>query len=495
MENEKTENLTPLIKSNLFAEKSPHQIFSLLDQYYSPRSQIEKHGGVGKLRKIYETDDEVASAVDTRHEACLSTPWTLEGGDDDVREILWEFINPFVLDLIGYSWWAVMYGYSVAQVIYDEDFYKETGLIKPKSIIDQPFEYFQPLRNGMLKKRSFLKSSKDQEYVSPPEKYIHVVRKPSYDSPEGQPLITKLYYPWIYRCHGWEYFMEYLEKWSNPFLHAKTKGSGETLKMLNELLANEKRPSAVTTDLETVIDIKSPSSNSTPSFELMNRGTSERINRLVLGQTLTSGTSGVGSQALGNVHNAVREDKRRSDCKMVSKAVQKLVNYLFNLNKMSGDVPIFKMEDSKGLEIERAQRDSILSSNLGVQFTKKYLIERYDLEEDDIEVVRKETSFSDPSFSGHSHDLLKFMSSEGLNARQKASFDLETEAIKQSGDIIDLDELRALIRASKSPKDLEKNLEAFIVREDPVFMEVLTKALYLSQLKGYVDGKEKVQNG
>lgn len=495
MEKQETTEITAKVKSDLFTEKTPHQIFSLLDRYWPAKDQLTKHGGAHKLRKMYDTDDEIAGAIDTRQEACVSTPWTLEGGQDDVKDLLWEFINPFVADLISYSWWAVPFGYSVTQVVYDEEFYNETGLIKPQCILDQPFEEFEPLRNGMLAKKTFLRSSIKDHLVTPPEKYIHVVRKPSYHCPQGEPLFTRLYYAWIYRCHGWEYFMEYLEKWANPFIHAQASGAGETLNHINELLGATKRPTAITTDVETKIDIKSPSSNSGPLFELMNRGTSERIHRLILGQTLTSGTSGVGSQALGTIHNEVRQDKRRSDCKLVSQAVQKLVNYLYNLNGMKGDIPLFKMNDPQGLEIQRAERDAILSTQVGIQFTKKYMIERYDFEEEDIEVIQKDVALSDVSFDNHSHDLFKFMSSEGLNPRQKASFDLETEAIKESGDLIDPDEMQALIRASKSSKDLEKKLEAFVAREDPKFMDVLTRALYLSQLKGYVDGKEKVENG
>ena len=491
MEKDAPSPLTPAVLSDLFNDRKPHQVFDLLNTYYPANSAIYKHGGLKNLRTMYDNDDEITAAIDTRHESCVSTPWTLEGGDDAERELLWEFIQPFVRDIVSYAWWAVPYGYSVIQVVYDEDFYIQTGLIRPQCIIDEAFDEFRPLRDGRLAHNKYVNRVNEDDAVENPQKYIHVVRNPSYYSPQGEALFTRLYYAWIYRCHGWQYFMDYMETWSKPFMHATTTGSKDTLKALNELLTAEKRPTAITTDEKTKLDVKGAGANNGDIFELMNRGTSERIQRLILGQTLTSGASTSGSQALGNVHNEVRMDKRRADCRLVGQAVQKLVNYLHAMNEMTGDIPLFKMEDPQGLDRERAERDAILTQQVGVNFTKKYIVERFDLEEDDFEIAQQDVIPDANVFGDHSHDLFKFMSAEGLNQRQKASFDLETDAIKEVGDLLDVDEMQALIRTSKTKADLEKNLQAFIVREDPKFMDVFERAIYLSQLKGYVDGKEK----
>ena len=76
-----------------------------------------------------------------------------------------------------------------------------------------------------------------------------------------------------------------------------------------------------------------------------------RIQKVILGQTLTSGTDGgSGNRALGGVHNDVRIDKRNSDIQLVTPTVQAMVDALLVWNGYApGDV-VFSMSDGKGLE-------------------------------------------------------------------------------------------------------------------------------------------------
>jgi len=54
----------------------------------------------------------------------------------------------------------------------------------------------------------------------------------------------------------------------------------------------------------------------------------------------------------------VRNDKRRADMRMVQRTGQQLVNNLAIVNGL--EPPKFVMADDSGLEMSRAQRDSIL---------------------------------------------------------------------------------------------------------------------------------------
>ncbi|MDR2198606.1 MAG: DUF935 domain-containing protein [Deltaproteobacteria bacterium] len=104
-----------------------------------------------------------------------------------------------------------------------------------------------------------------------------------------------------------------------------------------------------------------------------------RIEKLILGQTLTSGTDGgSGNRALGQVHNIVREDKVKSDIELVKSTVQNFVNACFFLNGFRGDPPEVIFDDDRELAIERAKRDAILIQHGIVGgFSEDYLMDNY----------------------------------------------------------------------------------------------------------------------
>jgi len=497
----KSEKVNTQIAGDLFKETRPHQIFEFMDKYMPAYNLISKNGGVQSLRKMYENDDEIAAAIDTRHEGCLSTSWTIEGGEEEVNEFMYEHYTKLIPQLIGHAWWAVYYGYSVQQLVWDLDFFRETGRMRVNCVLDQPFEDFMPQRDGTLGIAA-TGIMNEIELVQYPEKYVHIVRKPSYHRQYGEALALRLYYAWIYRQHGWEYLMNLLESWGKPFLHAKTKnqmipGTNQSaVEQLNQLLGGMKRPSSVVTTQDTDINVLQGTGNG-GLFSQFNKDVLDRILRLVLGQTLTSTTGSSGSQALGNVHNTVREDKRRADCKLVSQAVQQMIDYTMKFNKFEGDTPMFKMEDPRGLDEDRAKRDLVLAQAGQVKFTKKYYLDRYDLEEEDFELVQGDEAQlavleAGTGVSLDQDDMYAFVDRSKLNARQNASVDVEDAAIKAAGNSIDLDELEALVKSSKSQKDLEGKLELLLDKDDLRFSDTLTLGLYIQRMKGYVDAKEDV---
>jgi phage gp29-like protein len=59
------------------------------------------------------------------------------------------------------------------------------------------------------------------------------------------------------------------------------------------------------------------SGNAGTSFETFNNTIIRQIQKVILGQTLTSGTDGTGSRALGEVHDNVRKDKLNADIRLL----------------------------------------------------------------------------------------------------------------------------------------------------------------------------------
>lgn len=169
-------------------------------------------------------------------------------------------------------------------------------------------------------------------------------------------------------------------------------------------------------------------SASTPGeFERLENAILRRIQKLILGQTLTSDVGSNGSYAVAAIHNEVRNDKRRADMRMVQTTGQQLVNNLCLINGIK-DVPKFVMADDSGLETARAQRDSILAPILkisGLQLKREYFERNYDYTSEDIEegivTAAGEVDSDDPNEENESSDPLGVKESTKDTGEKKAA--------------------------------------------------------------------------
>ena len=118
------------------------------------------------------------------------------------------------------------------------------------------------------------------------------------------------------------------------------------------------------------------------SFETFNNTIIRQIQKVILGQTLTSGTDGTGSRALGEVHDNVRKDKLNADIRLVTPTFQAIVDSLCTLNGW-GEQEIVLGEKSKQLNKDQAERDVKLK-DAGAVFTNQYFIREYGLQEGDL---------------------------------------------------------------------------------------------------------------
>lgn len=465
----------------LFEYENINRFFDNLNYVYDPVLYFQQIPARERLRDLY-FDDEIAGAIDTRMEAAISTPWVLEGGSDEVNAFIYENVSFHIKDMLKYLWWCMPYGYSVIQIVYEQDM----GRTWWSHIYDQPFESFRIDRRGQLK------SSTGITEVNP-FKWFHAVNKGSYHNPMGEPILAKLYFPYFFKCNGWNFYVQFLERWGAPFLHAKTDSTNEELKKVLEKLAQSKRPTSVVTGKDVDINTVESLSNGLV-FDNFTSAITDRINRFVLGQTLTSGTGDTGSLALGQVHNEVRLDKKKADNEILQATVQKCIDTLFVINGFTGDIPQFIFQDPKGIRTDLADRDTKLHV-MGVRFNEKYFEEAYDLSKDHFRVDQNAGSFGfkeigpfkDIGLQKHS---CKFAEADDPIVKTQVS--LENEMIELSNNAFSKEELRSIIKSAKSPKDLQNKLAILMEKDSGQFEQVLTKALFMAKVKGFVDGKESV---
>jgi phage gp29-like protein len=236
-------------------------------------------------------------------------------------------------------------------------------------------------------------------------------------------------------------------------------------------------------------EVKAVTSSAAGEFERVENALLARIQRLILGQTLTSNVGDTGSFAAAKVHNEVRDDKRRSDLRLVTSTVQRLVDALWRLNAFSGDAPTLYLQDDTGLELERAERDAKLVQAGVLKLTDQYLLSKYDFDEGDFEVGQQ--PITAPLSAPQSRQFAA--NGQRFSADQELVEDLIRNTLKRSGSPISKQKISKAILSAKGPDDLAAKLAAVYEGSDvSEFREIMEKALFMADVTGYVTAEKRI---
>lgn len=438
-----------------------------------------------KLRAI-EWDDEVSAALETRRDAAMNTPWRIEHPSARVRTAFEHHLKApgFMPQLMRCAWSAVPYGYSVFEIVYARAEDGARGLaMGVNTLVECPFDWFTVQPDGTLFWR-------DNTQPCDPRKFIVTVRDGSLRKPMGDALLAKAYWPWFFRTHGWKFWAKFLEQAAMPLLYGKTMGDKEGL--LDLLRQVTTAPVMAVNDTDSIATVDTPG-NSPNKFTEFETACARRIQRLILGQTLTSGTDGgSGNRALGQVHDEVRQEKKRADVALISQTVQRVLNLLAAMNGIA-QPPQFIMEDGSGLEMDRAERDKILVEAGMLTFTPEYLREKYALEDSDfimpettpanpVTVAPTATSASLPyKFVDGVHDP-----KPRFTAGQQAIEDEIDRTLANFISPIQHKAIASAIAGANSPEDLIERLGVALQdSDDAQFRRTLERALFAADLMGY----------
>ena len=347
-------------------------LFALAD----PDEVLRKAGQTrAELRRL-EADDEIATALETRLAAVLACTVQFQPYDRTIAPFVEAELAPHLECIIRGAWGAVPYGYAVTERVFIR---RPDGRIGLAEEVEKPFEWFTPMRGGRL---WYGGHGMGIGEVDTTVKFNLTTRNATWRNPYGESLLSRAYWPWFMRSAGWRFWSRFLERLGAPLLVGKT--AGDTGAMADALLrAVQAGAVAVsTTDEVTTVDPHSQGE----AFNLFSQRVDARIQKLILGQTLTSEVGAKGSYAAAKVHNEVRMDRREADLRLVRGALQRTVNALVALNFPGQPAPDVQFDTGRDLGTDRAERDSKLANSGIVKFTEQYLLDRYDFNRGDIEV-------------------------------------------------------------------------------------------------------------
>lgn len=464
---------TPARSSVLYRPYAIEDAVTQLAKLADPDQVLQKIGMERWELKKMENDDEISAALETRRDALISTPWRLDPFEGEPAEWVWNQIEPHMDVLLRSLWAAVPYGYAIAEVVYR----RAGGRIEIASVQDKPIEWFEPLRDSSVVFTH--PNTSQQETFATGVKFLMARRNPTYRNPYGEALLSRAYWPWFFRHNHWRFWMQFLERFADPLLIGSVEDPDAFITAVQSLGMQ----SVVGVGVGEKVEAVTP--ELAGEFERVEITLGHRIQKLILGQTLTSDVGKSGSYAAAKVHNEVRDDKRRSDIKLIVPAVQDLVDALWNLNDFPGEAPAFVLQDDTGLESERATRDATLATAGVVRFKKDYLINRYDFEPDEIEVPEAQQTPAAGMFSAKLA-ARKPGKPQRFTQDQAAVEQLIAGALDTAAPPISTKALRSAILAAKDPEDLAERLGEIYEGEDAEeFVALMERALFTADVLGF----------
>lgn len=447
--------------------------------------EVLKQAGVSRQRlSVLMADDEIGQAMETRLDAVLNAPWRFVEENGEQTVFLKELFTRWHFEIVAGAWDACPFGYSVLEANY---FIDEHNRLSIAEIGTKPMEWFEPKNTGALIFRKPQANTEIDVFKTYPLKFFLTRRKPTYKQPYGDPLLSKLYWVWFFKTNSTKFWVKFLERFGSPLLVGKVGGNKRVqsdIDAMTSALLNAHNQSVISIGSED--DIGTVGTNfsgaGSSAFEAFDNVMTRRVQKVVLGQTLTSGTDGTGSRALGEVHETVRMDKRNSDLRMITPVVQDIINALCLLNGFEKHTIILGGEQD--LNVKVVERDLKLK-DLGVQFNDQYIIETYGIKPEHFKVGVASNIDPVKQFTALPHKAFSFKAQTNkLSAAQQ-----EVEELTDGQGELQLltnEQIKKLTAESDTPEALAFNLMQLIPgATQSQFTANLDQALYAADVLGY----------
>lgn len=454
--------------------------------------EVLRKAGVTRHRlSVLMYDDEIYQCVEKRQDKLESAPFKLEPSEGLPAQILTSELKKWWSELSLGAQDARWYGYSVLEAVYTKpelpSLFIEGPNITPfigwQWIGKKPMQWFEPKNDGRLMLLQMYNNQHRDVECDQQFKHFLTQCKPSYENPYGEALFSRLYWLWFFKNGTTKFWAKFVERFGNPLLKGKSKNVEAMLKAL----LNAHASSVLSLNQDEDVDIITASSNGnggSAAFESFDKKIERSIQKVVLGQTLTSGTDNSGSRALGEVHLEVQNNKVNADIRMITSTIQAIIDALCALN--GWERHIITIGDEQSLNADKADRDVKLK-NAGANLTNQYFQREYGLQDGD--VAEPQQSLTSQQFKALPNRVFSFAADvKKLSVEQQEVEEL-TDAQKLR--LLDQKQVNDLLQMSASPEDVVFNLVQLIPDATKTeFTANLERALFQADVMGYVYSQE-----
>ena len=369
------------VLSNDLATREKLSFYASLSKILpDPDSLIQ---GVSKPIEHYKkllNDGRLSAAITQRKAFVKAMLYEFVEKKKNTEEIKLLFENLPVNELMEQVLDSVYFGYTVHEIIWE---FRENKFM-PKAITEKPQDWFAFDQENTLKMKN---PKKFNDLIDLPDyKFILSQHKPTYTNPYGDKLVKECYWFVKLKANAVEYWSYFIEKFGSGFITGELPSSlyeSKKDEFLQDLIDLRKTGAIVKREGAKLDILESKTKGgSTSAFKEFKDDMNEEISIAILTETLTQNSKTVGSYSQSKTHQEMIETVVEADKKVVEKFFNTLINYYNLLNYGEIDSTKIMLYSKKEIDKNLADRDKVLTDQ-GVNFSKKYYKENYNLKDDD----------------------------------------------------------------------------------------------------------------
>ncbi|NTU43293.1 MAG: DUF935 family protein, partial [Nitrospirales bacterium] len=384
------------LTEEIATRKGAFDFYSLGMYLPNPDPVLRKQGKDITVYGDLLVDDHVGACVKSRKAGVKSLEWGIDRGKAKSRQarIIEELVNDLDMEnIISEMLNATLYGYQVMEVLWK----RVGGLILPGAVVGKPQQWFVFDEENRLMLRT--KANYNGALV-PERKFLLLQYEASYDNPYGWAELSRCFWPVTFKKGGLKFWAVFMEKYGMPFLLGKLPRGleGKEYDALAKKLEDMVQDAVAVVPDDSSIEMltaKGSGSGSSDMYDKFLAYQDNAVSKAILGQTLTTQIGKSGSYAASETHMQVRGDIVDSDKKLIERAFNQLITWIYELNFSGGERPVFSMWEEEDVDKDLAERDEKLTASMeksGLRLTQKYYRKGYGLEEEDIEAVGSQTA-------------------------------------------------------------------------------------------------------
>ncbi len=346
---------------------------------------------VSFYRELEEKDEDVHSAMEQMKLAVLHRSFKVLPADDtglavDIAGFVqsqFDALPSFDL-MLDNLLDAPFYGFSLVELMYDVSA-GQVSLIDAKDCPQELFTFALPFYPQIGNLR-LLQTPYDINGVEVPEqKFAIYSYRPRSRNRRGRPLLRKVFWPSWFKRQALRMWLRFAEKGPGTAVVKYPQGSGES-EQRNALEAAEalieRTAVAVPENFGLMEELLKIARSQDPAvYKDLTSRCELSIYRTILGETLTShgGEDGKGTQALGQVHETVKDEKAVSLARNVERVLNDQIIRNLVLWNYGPNAPMPKATLDKADEDDLTQRVNVDKTvqSMGYPITQDYIQETY----------------------------------------------------------------------------------------------------------------------
>ncbi len=331
----------------------------------------------------------------------------------------------------------------------------------------------------------------------PPRKFIVHSFGSKNGNPYGLGLGSRLFWPTYFKRQDITFWLTFVDKFASPTGLGKYP-TGTTpddqAKLLAALSAIASDAGVIVPDGMVIELLEASRGGSIDSYEKLARYMDEQISEAVLGETLSTNLHGGGSLAAAKIHNDVRLELVQADADLLCGALNgTLIKWITALNVPGATPPKVWRDCSAPDDLKtKAERDGILSKDVGVVFTPAYLQREYGFQPSDIARITPPPSGDG---AGVTADVPTASFAEGETFPDQAALDLLAESFSPA-DLQGMMEtvLKPVFDLVATAKDttaaMEKLAGIFPQMDSGKLQELLARIIFVAEVWGRINAND-----